>query len=67
MSYGCQLATKGATSIVMLLVDVVASLLVDARECLVTYAQGTELDIACYEITCMTITCGMTKGVRMCR
>lgn len=43
------------------------SLLLEARGCLVTYALSVELDIACYDVTCMSIISSVTNGAKVCR
>lgn len=57
------LGNKEATNTVTLLVDFIASRLVEARGYLVTYALGAELDIACYGNMRMNFTLYLMEEV----
>lgn len=52
---------------VTLLVESIAFLLAKAREFLVMYALGAELDDTRYKIIFTIVTCDVKKGARVCK
>lgn len=66
-SIDCRWTIIVVTGIVTLPVVSVAYRSIKVRGYLVTHALGSKPDIACCKVTCIDVTCGMIKRVRVCK